>query len=73
MNDMFLVMGWITAICAGWVLILLAVIGLVRMSNFASHQVLDCYGGWKTFLEYREWYWKKLENERNAADQAVKD
>lgn len=62
MNDMFLVMGWLTAICAGWMLILLAVLGLVRMSNWTAHKALDTYGGWKTFLKYRKWYWEQPEN-----------
>ena len=62
MNDMFLVMGWMTAICAGWMLILLALLALVRMSNWTSHQVLEAYGGWKTFSKYRKWYWQQPEN-----------
>jgi len=45
MNDMFLVMGCLTAICAGWMLILLALIGLLRMSNFIAHKVMERYGG----------------------------
>ena len=62
MNNMLFVMGCLTAICAGWMLILLALLGLVRMSNWTAHRVLDAYGGWKTFLKYREWYWKQPEN-----------
>jgi hypothetical protein len=67
MNDMFLVMGWLTAICAGWMLLLLAILGLVRMSNWTGHKVLDCYGGWRNFAKFREWYWQQPENKKGQA------
>lgn len=40
----------------------LAVIGCALLCNRAVRHVLDSYGGWKVFLEYREWY---LERKRN--------
>jgi hypothetical protein len=62
MTDMFLVMGWLTAICAGWMLILLALIALLRMSNFIADKVMDRYGGWQSYFKFREWYWQQPEN-----------
>jgi hypothetical protein len=32
-------------------------IGAAMVSNKASHMVLDAYGGWKVFQEYRQWYY----------------
>jgi hypothetical protein len=31
-------------------------IGAAMVSNKMSHMVLDAYGGWKVFLEFRDWY-----------------
>jgi hypothetical protein len=59
MTEIFFITGVATAICAGWLLVLLAIFGLVRLSNWVSHKVLDCYGGWKTFKEYRSWYFDR--------------
>lgn len=50
---------WIgSAICvAGGIAILAAAItGAAYLCNFAVRQVLDAYGGWEVFLEYRDWY-----------------
>ena len=33
-----------------------AATGAAMAINYAVRQLLDCYGGWKVFLEYREWY-----------------
>ena len=67
MRDMFLVMGWLTAICAGWMAILLALIALLRMSNFIADKVMDRYGGWQSYYKFREWYWQQPENkEKNT-------
>jgi hypothetical protein len=67
MTNMFLVMGWITAICAGWALLLLAVIGLLRLSNFIADKVMERYGGWQSYFKFREWYWQQPENkEKNT-------
>lgn len=49
-------LGFVTAICAGWAVVLLAIIGLVRLSNRVSHLVVEMYGGWGTFLKFRQWY-----------------
>lgn len=32
------------------------IIGICALINRAFHAALDCYGGMKTFLVYREWY-----------------
>jgi hypothetical protein len=44
-----------------WSAILLLIILLCKVSNRVSHMVLDSYGGWKTFIEYRKWYLKQNE------------
>lgn len=56
MIEIITALGIVTAICAGWVALLLAIAGLVALSNRISHAVLDSCGGWKTFLEYQKWY-----------------
>jgi uncharacterized membrane protein (DUF2068 family) len=40
------------ATCAAWLV------------NYAVRQLLECYGGWKVFMEYREWY---LKNKKGGA------
>lgn len=64
MTDMLIALGAMTALCAGWMLILLALLGLVRMSNWTAHRVLDAYGGWQTFKKFRHWYWQQPENQK---------
>lgn len=39
-----------------------AVIGAVMLLNLAAWRLLEMYGGFKTFLEFREWYWAQPEN-----------
>jgi hypothetical protein len=32
--------------------------GRMQWTPFTDKKwVLDCYGGWKTFCEFRDWYW----------------
>lgn len=59
MKDMALVMGFLTAICAGWLALLLALVGLTRISNWVMWQVFASYEGYKNLTAYREWYLKQ--------------
>lgn len=34
----------------------LALIGCALLSNRAQNRLLESYGGWKIFREYRDWY-----------------
>jgi hypothetical protein len=43
-------------------LILLALIALLRMSNFIADKVMERYGGWQSYFKFREWYWQQPEN-----------
>lgn len=63
-----MVIGWITAFCGAWFLILLLIIGLAYLTNFAIHKALDSYGGWKTFNKFTKWYWEQPENSKNASE-----
>ena len=56
MIEIVTALGFVTALCAGWIAVLLAIYGLVLCSNRLSHLVLGSYGGWKTFLEFQKWY-----------------
>lgn len=38
-------------------------IGCCKLGNMAVRGMIEWYGGWKTFLMYREWYQSK-ERER---------
>lgn len=40
------------------------VIGVAALMNKAQHALVDSFGGWKVFMEYREW----LNNEREVGD-----
>lgn len=55
-NTAMTALGYGITVCAGWLVLLFIVAGLVRASNYVSHQVLESYGGWKTFREYQKWY-----------------
>ena len=59
MNNMVLAMGFLTAICAGWLALLLAVVGLARMSNWAMWRIFESYEGYKNLAAYKEWYFKQ--------------
>ena len=64
MSEYLTALGTVTAICGGRVLILLFVYALTVASSRVMHLLLDHYGGWKTFLQFRKWYW---ENKRDEA------
>lgn len=57
MTDIFYWIGVSLAVFSAWFLLLAVAFGLCLLSNRVSHLVLDCYGGWKTFIEYKEWYY----------------
>ena len=59
MNEYLAVLGAVTAVCGGCVLVLLFLYALTVASGCVMHLLLDHYGGWKTFLEYRDWYQEK--------------
>ena len=56
MNTAMTALGYGIAVCAGWTALLVFIALLVRASNYVSHQVLESYGGWRTFREYQKWY-----------------
>lgn len=49
--------GAATCVAGGVCIAAAALIGCTRLSNRASHKVLESYGGWKVFREYRDWYY----------------
>ena len=55
-NTAMTALGYGITVCAGWTALLVFIALLVRASNYVSHQVLESYGGWKTFREYQKWY-----------------
>lgn len=57
-------LGWFVSVLSCWGFLLLCAVGLCRASNRVSYMVLDCYGGWKTFLEYRRWWQERNEGEQ---------
>ena len=59
MTNFLEILGTVTAICGGGVLVLLFVLALTAASSHVMRLLLDHYGGWKTFLEYRKWYQEK--------------
>lgn len=59
--DFMMISGLVFLLTAGWGVLLLAIIGLCRLSNKVSHMVLESYGGWTTFNEYRKWYYERKE------------
>jgi hypothetical protein len=56
MNTAMTALGYGITVCAGWTALLVFIALLVRASNYVSHQVLESYGGWRTFREYQKWY-----------------
>lgn len=48
--------GKAVTILGGLCIVAVLVIALAYLSNMAQHKALESYGGWKTFLQYREWY-----------------
>jgi hypothetical protein len=49
-----------------WLASLAIIAGLCYLSNAVSHLVIEAYGGWKTFFDYRIWYltnYKRKQNE----------
>ena len=48
--------GYAVMMVGAFVVCLGVLIGAATVSNKMSHMVLDAYGGWKVFLEFREWY-----------------
>jgi hypothetical protein len=56
MNTAMTTLGYGITFCAGWTALLVFIALLVRASNYVSHQVLESYGGWRTFREYQKWY-----------------
>jgi len=56
MNTAMTALGYGITLCAGWAFLLIVIALLVRASNRVSHQVLESYGGWRTFREYQKWY-----------------
>lgn len=42
------------------------VIGAVMLLNEAIRRMLEPYGGFKTFMQFREWYWKQPENQKHG-------
>lgn len=53
---MFEVIGMVAAGVSAWGCLLAAVYAMCIASNRITYMVLDAYGGWDTFLRYREWY-----------------
>ena len=48
--------GYAVMVAGAVVIVGGVLIGAAAVSNKASHVVLDAYGGWKVFLEFRDWY-----------------
>lgn len=49
-------LGFVTALCAGWFVVLCVIVVLCFASNRVSHMVLESYGGWVAFRKFLEWY-----------------
>ena len=56
MIEIVTALGFATALCAGWGAILLALIGLCKLSSIVSLAIKNHWKGWKTFREFRKWY-----------------
>jgi hypothetical protein len=63
MNEHLTVLGAATAIGGGWTILLLTAYLLTLLSNRLMHLLLDCYGGWKVFLQFRKWYFENKRDE----------
>ena len=68
--------GYAVMIVGAFVVCLGALIGAAMVSNKMSHMVLNAYGGWKVFLEFREWYHNErpkvgADKTANAGDEAT--
>jgi hypothetical protein len=58
------------AICIGYVVlavggaagVALCLIGLCLLSNRLQNHMIDTLGGWKVFMEYRDWYHERQRN-----------
>ena len=63
MEEVALYLGY-SVMFAGGLLVSAAV--LTMSANFINrgvHQLLDAYGGWKVFLEYKKWYHSNRKNQ----------
>lgn len=48
--------GYVVMLSCGVAVAAGSVIWASMLSNRASKMAVDAYGGWKVFLEFREWY-----------------
>jgi hypothetical protein len=56
MEDLVTAIGASVCLAGGGIIALALVIGFCLLVNRASYALLDCYGGMKTFMQYRKWY-----------------
>lgn len=56
-HDIALWIGYVVLCCGGIAIVSGMIIGASILANRASHHALETVGGWKVFMEYREWYW----------------
>ncbi len=62
METISLWVGYIVISAGGVCAIAGAVIGAAILSNRAQHKLLETIGGWKAFMEYRDWFHDQKRN-----------
>lgn len=55
-------LGYAVMAACGTTAVAGALVGAVMLLNRASWKLLEPYGGFKTFQQFREWYWAQPEN-----------
>ncbi len=48
--------GAVSCVAGGVCIVATVLISCALLSNRAANRLLESYGGWKVFLEYRDWY-----------------
>lgn len=62
-NEIAQAIGYIFMTVSAGLILFYMVIFAAFVGNHAVHKLVDHIGGWKTFLEYREWYHRNKEKQ----------
>ena len=61
-------LGYAVMVSGGAIVVAALAIWAVSLLNRATWQLLEGYGSIKTFIKFRDWYWKQPENQKGHSD-----
>lgn len=59
--------GYTVMVCGAAAIVATLVYWAALLSNIAQKALIESFGGWKVFYEYRAWYQERKCQERRAA------